>query len=257
MKQLFELVWFCQKVQIPFDVYAFSNQYTNRGYYSYSTQEELNAFNIGDLVVESNFNLLHFLTSSVKKKDMDAQLLNLWRCAYALTKRGARYDYPEKYWLGGTPLNETFVSLHQIIPQFKKTNNVQKVQCVVLTDGEASGIPVVTEFKNHDGEVRRGTSNVGYNSFLRNRRTGHVYNLAGHYEYWKFAETMLRDLKESFPDVNFIGIRITDRREFGSFLRMFHATEDEIKKARKNASFSIKNSGYDSYFAILDSSLCS
>ena len=48
-----------------------------------------------------------------------------------------------------------------------------------------------------------------------------------------FAETMLRDLKESFPDVNFIGIRITDRREFGSFLRMFHATEDEIKKARK------------------------
>ena len=36
---------------------------------------------------------------------------------------------------------------------------------------------------------------------------------------------------------------------------MFQATEDEIKKARKNASFSIKNSGYHSYFAILDSSL--
>ena len=67
---------------------------------------------------------------------------------------------------------------------------------------------------------------------------------------------MLRDLKESFPDVNFIGIRITDRREFGSFLRMFHATEDEIKKARKNAiilkSRTLVN---DSYFAILDSSL--
>ena len=36
-----------------------------------------------------------------------------------------------------------------------KRNNVQKVQCVVLTDGEASGIPVVTEFKNHDGEVSK------------------------------------------------------------------------------------------------------
>ena len=35
-----------------------------------------------------------------------------------------------------------------------RKNNVQKVQCVVLTDGEASGIPVVTEFKGHDGEVR-------------------------------------------------------------------------------------------------------
>ena len=255
IKQLYELVWFCQKVQIPFDVYAFSTQYSGSGgYYSYSgSQEELT--NVGDLVVGSDFNLLHFLTSSVNKRDMDAQLLNLWRCAYALTIRGSRYDYPKKYWLGGTPLNETFVCLHQIIPQFKKNNDVQKVQCIVLTDGEANGIPVVTEFKGHDGEMRKGTSHVGYNSFLRNRKTGHVYNLSSSYEYWKFAETMIKDLRQTFPDVNFIGIRITDKREFGSFLRQFGVNDSDVKKGRKNASFSIKNSGYHSYFAILDSSL--
>ena len=255
IKQLYELVWFCQKVQIPFDVYAFSTQYSGSGgYYSYSgSQEELT--NVGDLVVGSDFNLIHFLTSSVNKRDMDAQLLNLWRCAYALTIRGSRYDYPKKYWLGGTPLNETFVCLHQIIPQFKKNNDVQKVQCIVLTDGEANGIPVVTEFKGHDGEMRKGTSHVGYNSFLRNRKTGHVYNLSSSYEYWKFAETMIKDLRQTFPDVNFIGIRITDKREFGSFLRQFGVNDSDVKKGRKNASFSIKNSGYHSYFAILDSSL--
>ena len=255
IKQLYELVWFCQKVQIPFDVYAFSTQYSGSGgYYSYSgSQEELT--NVGDLVVGSDFNLIHFLTSSVNKRDMDAQLLNLWRCAYALTIRGSRYDYPKKYWLGGTPLNETFVCLHQIIPQFKKNNDVQKVQCIVLTDGEANGIPVVTEFKGHDGEMRKGTSHVGYNSFLRNRKTGHVYNLSSSYEFWKFAETMIKDLRQTFPDVNFIGIRITDKREFGSFLRQFGVNESDVKKGRKNASFSIKNSGYHSYFAILDSSL--
>ena len=255
IKQLYELVWFCQKVQIPFDVYAFSTQYSGSGgYYSYSgNQEELT--NVGDLVVGSDFNLIHFLTSSVNKRDMDTQLLNLWRCAYALSIRGSRYDYPKKYWLGGTPLNETFVCLHQIIPQFKKTNDVQKVQCIVLTDGEANGIPVVTEFKGHDGEMRKGTSHVGYNSFLRNRKTGHVYNLSSSYEYWKFAETMIQDLRQTFPDVNFIGIRITDKREFGSFLRQFGVNDNDVKKGRKNASFSIKNSGYHSYFAILDSSL--
>ena len=255
IKQLYELVWFCQKVQIPFDVYAFSTQYSGSGgYYSYSgSQEELT--NVGDLVVGSDFNLIHFLTSSVNKRDMDAQLLNLWRCAYALSIRGSRYDYPRKYWLGGTPLNETFVCLHQIIPQFKKNNDVQKVQCIVLTDGEANGIPVVTEFKGHDGEMRKGTSHVGYNSFLRNRKTGHVYNLSSSYEYWKFAETMIQDLRQTFPDVNFIGIRITDKREFGSFLRQFGVNDSDVKKGRKNASFSIKNSGYHSYFAILDSSL--
>ena len=255
IKQLYELVWFCQKVQIPFDVYAFSTQYSGSGgYYSYSgSQGELT--NVGDLVVGSDFNLIHYLTSSVNKRDMDAQLLNLWRCAYSLSIRGSRYDYPRKYWLGGTPLNETFVCLHQIIPQFKKNNDVQKVQCIVLTDGEANGIPVVTEFKGHDGEMRKGTSHVGYNSFLRNRKTGHVYNLSSSYEYWKFAETMIKDLRQTFPDVNFIGIRITDKREFGSFLRQFGVNDSDVKKGRKNASFSIKNSGYHSYFAILDSSL--
>ena len=39
--------------------------------------------------------------------------------------------------LSGTPLDESLMCLHQIIPQFKKDNKVEKVQCVVLTDGEA------------------------------------------------------------------------------------------------------------------------
>ena len=31
----------------------------------------------------------------------------------------------------------SFDCLHQIIPQFQKDNGVEKVQCIVLTDGEA------------------------------------------------------------------------------------------------------------------------
>ncbi|AIR93458.1 peptidase [Prochlorococcus phage P-TIM68] len=252
VKQLLELVWFCQKVQIPFDVYAFSTQYNANGYYRYNLNEDSK---VGDLVVSGDFSLLHFLSSSVKKKNMDSQLLNLWRLSYTLSNRGAQYKYPEKYWMGGTPLNETFVCLHQMIPQFKKDNNVQKVHCVTLTDGEANCIPVVNEFKNHDGETRKGTTHLGYNSFLRNRKTGYTYKLSASYEYWKFTETMIKDLRQTFPDVNFIGIRIADKREFGYFARKFGATELDMKNARKNGSYSIKNAGYHTYFAISDSSL--
>ena len=46
------------------------------------------------------------------------------------------YEIPNGYGLSGTPLNETLVSLHQIIPQFQKNHDLQKVQCVILTDGE-------------------------------------------------------------------------------------------------------------------------
>ena len=252
VKQLFELVWFCQKVQIPFDVYAFSTQYEASRSYRYDITEDAK---VGELVVGSDFSLLHFLSSSVKKKNMDSQLLNLWRLSYTLSNRGAQYKYPEKYWMGGTPLNETFICLHQMIPQFKKDNNVQKVHCVTLTDGEANCIPVVNEYKSFDGETRKGTSHLGYNSFLRNRKTGYTYALSSSYEYWKFTETMIKDLRQTFPDVNFIGIRITDKREFGYFARKFGATELDMKNARKNGSYSIKNAGYHTYFAISDSSL--
>ena len=132
---------------------------------------------------------------------------------------------------------------------------MQKVHCVTLTDGEANCIPVVNEFKNHDGETRKGTTHLGYNSFLRNRKTGYTYALSASYEYWKFTETMIKDLRQTFPDVNFIGIRIADKREFGYFARKFGATELDMKNARKNGSYSIKNAGYHTYFAISDSSL--
>ena len=30
LKQLYNLIWFCKKVQIPFDVYAFTSEFRNR-----------------------------------------------------------------------------------------------------------------------------------------------------------------------------------------------------------------------------------
>ena len=35
LKQLFNLIWFCKKVQIPFEVYAFTNEWNRRGYGEY------------------------------------------------------------------------------------------------------------------------------------------------------------------------------------------------------------------------------
>ena len=49
--------------------------------------------------------------------------------------------------LSGTPLNEALISLHTILPQFKKENGVQKVQCVVMTDGEANWVKYHAELQ--------------------------------------------------------------------------------------------------------------
>ena len=70
----------------------------------------------------------------------------------------------------------------------------------------------------------------------------------------------LRNLRDKFPDVNFIGIRIASPRDGGQFIRRFIGSygdeyEKTLKDWKKNKSCSIKNSGYHTYFGLSSSAL--
>ena len=255
IKQLYNLIWFCQKVQIPFEVYAFSNTY-------YSGEENHLSFverKENDLALDPSFCLLNFFSSKGNKAKIERDLINIWRIVYALDYKcryTLRSDFPERYGLGGTPLNETLIALQQIIPQFKKETGLQKVQCVILTDGEAGQLPVYRHYTDYrDGEERLGTRHFNpEKSYLRNRKTGYLYKLS--YEYYKFTEVLLNDLKQMHPDVNFVGIRVLPSRDFTSFIRRYeYISEEDLKKAKRNKSYSMKNCGYDVYFSIISSAL--
>ena len=246
LKQLYNLLWFCKKVGIPFDVYAFTHSYM---------KEEVELKRVeNEFVVDSNFSLMHFFSNKTMKKDFDKHMLNIWRIAYSL-RDYVDYRIPAPLQLSGTPLNETLICLHKIIPAFKKQNSLQKVQCVILTDGEASQLPTYGYFKSYyTGEKQLGPRGLGANSYLRNRKTGCVTYLG--YEYWKFTEALLDDLKKTFPDTNFIGIRLLESRDFGHFIRKYESIPDDMmKRSKKEKSYFIKNSGYDSYIAMIANSL--
>ena len=267
LKQLYNLIWFCQKVQIPFEVYAFSNTYRynhNVSYYGGDPVVKLQEEKEYDFVLDNNFVLLNFFSSKSNKAGLENQMLNVWRLAtnldsvnrYNYYDSDKRYTTPQRYNLGGTPLNDALVCLHQILPQFKKENKLQKVQCVILSDGEAAQMPIYKEYKDYrDEEVHLGTRHYqAETSYLRNRKTGYTYKLP--YAYHGFTDVLLKDLKQIYSDVNFIGIRIVSARDFSYFIRRYgYISETEYKKARKEKTYSIKESGYDSYFAIIDSAL--
>ena len=40
IKQLYNLIWFCRKVSIPFDVYAFTNEYPKQQFMDYSYEKK-------------------------------------------------------------------------------------------------------------------------------------------------------------------------------------------------------------------------
>ena len=75
-----------------------------------------------------------------------------------------------------------------------------------------------------------------------------------------FTEVLLDNLKDTFPSVNFIGIRLLPSRDAGSFIRRYHGWTDEeynkiMKGWKKNRSVSIKTSAYDTYFGLSTTAL--
>jgi len=261
LKQLFNLMWFCKKVNIPFEVYAFTNEYpkivTNedgkpevKGY-AYKKREGL-------IAVNEWFSMMNIFTSKTKMKDLEQQMKNFFRLAWSFT-HWANIPIPTGLSLSGTPLNEAFISLHQLIPHFKKENKVQKVQCVVLSDGEAGGMKYHKEVQRRwEAEPFLGIGALGCNSFLRNRKTGNTYSFDC--DWWEMTEIFIRDIRDSFPEVNFIGIRLLESRDANSFIRRSCGwnsvmTEKTIKTWKKERAFALYDSGYHTYFALSANSL--
>lgn len=254
VKQLFSLVMFCKKVSIPFEVYTFTNAYSD--YYSKSLRVEERIE--GEFHISPEFNLIKILTDKVSSKEFNNQLKNIWRvsCYYSYNRSNLNYCPPYQISLGGTPLNEALVMLHQIIPEFKKSNGLQKVQCVVLSDGESNILPVNCRFQydNKSDEITH-TYHYSSHSYLRNRKTGMTYKIP--FTYYQFTEVLLKDLRDSFPDTNFIGIRICGgTANLSSFVRKYQDLDGEsTSKMKKNKYFDIEVSGYNSYLGIVSSIL--
>ena len=265
VKQLYNLIWFCNKVNIPFEVYAFTNDWNSGVTYDVDgkvslTSREHTVHKENELVVDYTFSLMNLFTSKVKSSVLDTQLKNIYRVANQISGGNGIYRYPGKLGLSGTPLNESIVALHQILPHFQREHKLQKVQCVILTDGEASSMKYYREIQRH-GDVKSfiGTNYIPNNSYLRDRKTGNVYKFCD-YNCTAFTDLLLKNLRDKFPSVNFIGMRILNSRDAGHFIRSYTGyIEDEYHKVmsrwKKEHSFSITTSGYHTYFGISSSTL--
>jgi len=255
LKQLYNLIWFCRKVNIPFDVYAFSNEFKRDEGWGYSHNYDTVAYEKREnvMAIDSCFSLMHFFSSDVKGKDLEHQMLNIWRVA-SLFRVWGHVTYPRRLALSGTPLNESLITLRQILPEFQKKHNLEKVQCIVLTDGEAGHLSYHVEVKRSwEDEPYMGTRGiVPEATFIRDRKLGCNYKIG--YRYTDFTDTILQNLQDLFPTVNFIGIRVIVPRAALSFARHFTTDETKLnvieKDWKKTKSFNIVDSAYDAYFVM-------
>ena len=257
VKKLYNLIWFCRKVQIPYDVYAFTNDFArdNREESLYEKRNYL-------AEVPDTFSLLNFFNSKTRSKDLDTQMLNIWRsaCVFNWNYHTPWLDVPIGMRLSGTPLNEVMICLHQLIPDFKTRTGSEKVQCVVLTDGESQAMTyhrlVKRDWEDCDYLGRNYFAN---GCVLRDRKLGKTY-ISKDESRFEITDMLIENLRDTFKDTNFIGIRIISSREGGSFIRRYYGYEGEavekmMNRWKKEKSFAIKTSGYHTYFGMASSAL--
>jgi len=257
IKQLYNLMWFCKKVQIPFEVYAFTNDHPPTHIDDDGTRAKCYEPRAGVIALPEHFSLMNFFTSKVNNKTLDLQMKYIFRIAHAV-RNYSDYDIPQQLRLSGTPLNETFIALHELLPQFKKENKVDKVQCVILTDGEGCQVGYHREVQRHwEDQPYLGTGHLHGNSFLRDRKIGRTYNFTGSWS--GMSPVFLNNLRDKFTDVNFIGIRLIGNRDAQYFIRQNIGYGDDAEKYsrmfRKDKSVALEDVGYSVYFGLSAKSL--
>ena len=247
MKQLISLVMFCDKVNIPFDVYAFTNEWNDYDS-SPETHEDANVFYIGQ-----EFSMMNILTSKVNRKELGRQMQTMFMIAASYSNRSMDI-VPRKVGLSGTPLNEALVLLRNVLPEFKERNNVEKAHVMVLTDGEAATSRYTREIEGYDGDMRISVGRLtNHLTYIRNRNTGTVRKI--HEGLGALTTTLLEDLRTEFPESTFTGFRILESRG-GWFIRQAANYDEKLLSSwRKEKSIALTNFGYNKYYVVANSSI--
>ena len=226
VKQLLNLTAFCKKVHIPFEVYAFTNEWciverikndTDR--YDHFNEEECDCTEGKIFLNKGRFHLINFVSSNSNSKDYERMCLNLYREAYAYTYHVTYHTTPG-ITLSGTPLNEAIVMLNYMIPEFKQQNDLQKVNVCVLTDGESCQATYGRKFYNdHKDEYYVRPRRVDHYTILRDRKTGRTYPSGGGWA--EMTNNFITQVHDRNPGVNVIGFRIMGGTGLSSFVSQY------------------------------------
>jgi len=260
MKQVINLAMFCNRVQIPYRVFAFTTDYTyNTTVADAEKQYAWRSAKRGstDLIdCADRFNLLEFFNNKMTTSEFNSM---------ARRVLDPRFFWNDGYNTGGTPLNEALVYCYATLGKFIKNNNIEKTTFITLTDGE--GGTLGTYAGGRFDETRTEIVNNAYKRikikhFIKDEVTQKTYEigrLSGNQ-----TEMILRMIKDRY-NISMVGFHICANR--GRDLRsvaqsnlpdyngdIYALIETWKKEFRTNGFASVKNTGRDELFLIPQSS---
>ena len=217
--QLMNLTMFCQKVNIPFEVYAFSND--GRAYRDDTRKDKKSpSYQDGDITVDERMSLLNFVSSRMNAKEYEKGMINLFMLSEKYNQkynfngmsRRKVYDLPAEeynkileesnyindlprepqgYHMCSTPLNDCIMAAMPMVNAFRKRYAIDKMNTIFLTDGSSDGNdrmvimnPSKEEIQKRHLHKQEGGYYIGYASYdsnlvLRDTKTKKEYNDIG------------------------------------------------------------------------------
>ena len=147
LKQLVNLVSFCRRVKIPYQVLAFTNatygntmppDFYNKFMHSFGDEWNNNEFSPVNLC-NGNLCLYELFSSKMTANEHFAMV----QC---VLRKEMRYIIPT----GGTPLAHALWYMYHHLDAFQKMNNVEKLVFISLTDGGSSNINIFSDYWSKD-----------------------------------------------------------------------------------------------------------
>jgi len=272
MEQLLILVMFCRKVQIPYDVYAFTDRLpmggrkarkrhsgetvSSRGFGEEyadrkpSWEEEPNT-----LMMENKFNLIQLFSNRMSNIAFNKACWNAINIrdhyTYYRQSRTRCPDIAPIFNLGGTPLNAAITAAHDVIRKFKKDNDIQIVNSVFLTDGDSHSCGGYLDRNNRSHAFGRHDILT-----IRDRQSKTEIVTNKRFRTRVQTEMLFNSLRKSVG-VNIIGFFLVNRinrHSFGTFLPSDGNTsyDDFMTMWRKEKCVVTDIDGYDNLYIIKD-----
>jgi hypothetical protein len=244
IQQVTTLSMFCHRLQIPFQVLAFSDYYYNcydNKPYSNRRKDRFQQTRLATNLLNNatkDCALLEFFSHKMSNKDFNDMAKRLFN-TYKFTRKS-------EYSLGGTPLNEALAYMTDHIGKFMNTNNVEKMSFITLTDGAGSTLRAYNA--PHYGK-----------NFLVDPITKINYDFQ--YNATEQTNTLLKMIKDRYNVAN-IGFYVAGslgRSEINSASYnngIYDIDIDEVRKeVRLNGFASFKTKGRDDLFLVPAKSL--
>lgn len=277
LKQLYNLIWFCNRTKIPFQVLGFTDRDHRRNEDTDKNTPKVQDVVLGDVCIEET-KLIEWFSSDMTKAEQEKMIKYLMKMTYSWSGWNQRFSreyldvnyVSEKYQLGGTPLNHAILCAAEVIEKFQQKTRVQKTNVIFLTDGDSHSAEYYydypTEKNSWMGEgIKAVSPHYDVDTVYKDKKRYITHSSSRENTYYRGDQTknLLELLKKQIPGANIVGFFIDGRGRHGrvnvdnmcrkmgwSRGRDEQKILDAQKTLKKEKVLVCKSQGYDEYYIL-------